>query len=87
MTTQPDAKFCYEEAHQHMLDAMNFRCSVTMATRPSQKQQQRQNLPNGKNNSENDNQMRLYNKNNSRNKLYELFHIKVAYLKKRKTLT
>ena len=36
MTEQPDAKFHHEEAHQHMPDAMNFRCSVNMATRPSQ---------------------------------------------------
>ena len=35
-------------------------------------------------NSDNLNQMRFYNKNNGRDKLYEHFHTKVAYLKKKK---
>ena len=36
-TKQPDAKFHHEEAHQQMPEAMNLRCSVTMATRPKTK--------------------------------------------------
>ena len=81
---QPDAEFHHKEAHQQMPEAMNIRCSVTMATRPSQKQLQRLNPPSGMKNSENPIQMRFYNKNNGRNKLYEHFHTTVAYLKKKK---
>ena len=84
MTKLLDAKFHHEEVHQQMPDAMNFRCNVTMATRPSQKQLQRLNLPNGKKNNINLIQMRFYNKTNGRNKLYEHFHTKVAYQKKKK---
>ena len=37
-TKQPDAEFHHEETHQQMPEAMNFRCSVTMQTRPKPKQ-------------------------------------------------
>ena len=37
-TKQPDVKFHHEETHQKMPEAMNFRCSVTMATRSKPKQ-------------------------------------------------
>ena len=66
-----------------MPDAMNFRCSVTMATRPNQNNNKEGIQPNGKKNSENTNQMKLYSNNDSKNKLYELFHINVTYLKEK----
>ena len=62
MTKQLDAKFHHEEAHQQMPDAMNFRCSVTMATRSSQNNNKGRIQPNGKKNNENIIQMKPYNK-------------------------
>ena len=62
-----------------MPDAMNFRCSVTMATLPNQNNNKGRIQPNGKKFNENIIQMRLYYKNDSSNKLYELFHINITY--------
>ena len=45
-------KFHHEETHQQMPDAMNFRCSVTMATRPNQNNNKGGIQPNRKENSE-----------------------------------
>ena len=45
-----------------MPDAMNFRCSVTMATRPSQNNNKGRIQPNRKKNNENIIQMKPYNK-------------------------
>ena len=66
-----------------MPDAMTFRCSVTMATLPNQNNNKGRIQPNRKKNSENTIQMKLYNKSNSSNKLYELFHISVTYVKEK----
>ena len=48
-----------------MPDAMNFRHSVTMATRPNQNNNKGRIQPDRKRNSKNAIQMRLYNKNDS----------------------
>ena len=67
-----------------MPDAMNFRHSVTMATRPNQNNNEGGIQPNRKKDNENAVRMKLYNKNDSKNKLYELFHINVTYLEERR---
>ena len=63
-----------------MPEAMNFRCSVTMATRPNQNNNKGRIQANGKKYSEKAIQMKLY-KNDSYKELCELFHINVIYLK------
>ena len=50
--TQPDTEFHHKWIHQQMPDAMNFRDSVTMATRPNQNNNKGRIQPNGKKNSE-----------------------------------
>ena len=68
-----------------MPDAMNFKCSVTMATRPNENNNKGRIQPNGKKNSENAIHMKRYSKNDSANKLCEVFHINVTYLKETDT--
>ena len=66
-----------------MPDTMNFRHSVTYGNPANQNNNKGRIQPNGKKHNENTIQMRLYNKNDSSNKFYELFHIKATYLKKK----
>ena len=67
-----------------MPDAMNFRCSVPMATRPNQNNNKGRIQSIGKKTGENTIQMKLYYKNDSNEELYELFHINVTYLKRKR---